>query len=241
MKIRNSKNYKLSNPLHLQFLSEVVGVVEKFDFILSKTGDLVPVLTNCLEKEERCYKVVRRSRLSDIKEESDNARDAVIVGIKHAIKAGVRHFDEEIQEAAQRLKIVFDTYDKPTPITNLPYDAETVTINNLLQELTGKYVSEMEKTGITAWVAELQAKNEEFDKLVKSYHEESSEKPAFHLTDMRKESDKAYRDVMLYINSLIIVDKENLYDRFVAEINTLIKHYNDLVAQHIGRLDNGEK
>jgi hypothetical protein len=51
MKVQNSKNHRFSNPLHLQFLSEVVRIVGKFDFILSKRGDLVDILTNCLEKE----------------------------------------------------------------------------------------------------------------------------------------------------------------------------------------------
>jgi hypothetical protein len=191
----------------------------------------------CTGKEESCYKIVRKSDLSRMKEEMDKARDTVIIGVKHMIKAGIRHFDKDIREASQRLKIVFDTYDKPIPIIHLQYDAETATINNLLQELNNKYAADMQKIGITSWMTELQAKNNEFDHLVKSYLGEESEKSPFHLADMRKETDKVYHDIVAYINALVLIDKETSYDQFITEMNTLIKHYNDVFAQHQGRLN----
>jgi hypothetical protein len=220
---------------------EVLGIIGKFDFILSKIADLVDILTKNLEKEEQCYKIVHKSHISDVKAEKDSARDTLVVGIKHMIKAGLRHFDASVREAAQLLKIVFDTYDKPISLTDLPYDAETRAIINLLRELDSKYVREMEIVGITPWVAELQVRNDEFDTFVKNYNIESSEKPTFHAADVRKESDRAYRDIITFINSLIVVDKETSYDQFVSELNTLIKHYDDLYARHIGQVGGGEK
>jgi hypothetical protein len=236
MKIKNAKNYRFPNALHLQFVLEVLGLMNKFKQILSKVVDLFGIFNGCVEKEDSCFKIVRKSNLSNMKEESDKARDAVIVGIKHLIKAGIRHFDKEIREAAQRLKIVFDSYDKPVSITALSYDAETAVINNLIHELNNKYASDMQKVGITSWIEELQIKNNDFDYLVKNYHEEMSAKPDLHLIDLRKNTDKAYQDIITLVNALILVDKETSYDQFVTELNTLIKHYNDLYAQHIGRM-----
>jgi hypothetical protein len=219
----------------------MLGVIGKFDFILAKISDLIKILADCLEKEDQCYKVIRKSFLSQIKEIIDNARDTLIIGIKHLIKAGLRHFDKKKQEAAQRLKIVFDEYDKPVSITELSFDAATVTINNLLRELNGNYVSDVQELELGPWLAELQAKNDEFENAVKSRNVEISEKPDLHSVDIRKESDKAYKDIVTYINSLIVIDKETSYDQLVTELNTVIKRYNDIYARHIGSLGRGEK
>jgi hypothetical protein len=240
MKIRNSKNYKFTNALHLQFVLEVLGIIRKFEQIKLKVIDLFNIFEVCVEKENSCYKIVRKSDLSQMKAESDKVRDTLIVGIKHLLKAGIRHFDKDIREAAQRLKIVFDTYDKPVLLIKLSYDAETAAINNLLRELNSKHASDMQKAGITAWVEELKTKNEEFDALVKSSHGKSSEMLDLHLIDLRKETDRAYQELIAFINALITVDKTTSYDQIVTELNTLIKHYDDTLAKHLGRIQKGK-
>jgi hypothetical protein len=240
MKIRNSKNYKFTNALHLQFVLEVLRIILEFDQIMVKIINLFNVFKVCVDQENSFYKIVRKSHFSKMKAESDKARDAVIIAIKHLLKASIRHSDKEIREAAQRLQIVFNTYDKPVLLINLQYDAETAAINNLLQELNTKYVSDMQKTGIMTWVEELQIKNNEFDNLVQSYHKEASGISDLHLIDLRKETDKAYQEMITFINALALVDKEISYDQLVTELNTLIKHYADTVAKHLGRIQDGK-
>jgi hypothetical protein len=238
MKIINAKTYKYKNASHLQFILEVVDLIKKFGFILSRIGDLFNVLTASAEREDLSYKIIQKSNISDRKAAIDSARDTVIVGIKHSIKAGLRHFDDAAREAAQRLKIVFDTYDKPTLITNLPYDEETVSVNNLIQELKGKYASDTETLGLTPWITKLQEKNDEFELFVKDYTKELSEKPKVSLIDARKESDANYQKVITLINALMVVENDTAleYEPFVVEMNSLIKRYNDNLAKHIGRL-----
>ncbi|MDR2410263.1 MAG: DUF6261 family protein, partial [Bacteroidales bacterium] len=171
MKIINSKNYKFTNALHLQFVLEVLGIIMGFNQIMLKIIDLFDIFKLSVEKEKSCYKIVRKSSFSRMKAESDKARDAVIIAIKHLLKAGIRHIDKEVREAAQRLQIVFDTYDKPVLLIKLQYDAETAAINNLVQELNNKHLVDMQKTGIITWVEELQIKNNEFDNYLKKYNE----------------------------------------------------------------------
>jgi hypothetical protein len=241
MEIENAKKYNYSTALHLQFSKEVKELIEKSDPRTLKIDDLYLTFSACIEKEDVCYKIVRKSNLSEIKGEVDHERGTIVIGIKHVIKAGLRHSDKKKREAAQRLKIVFDTYDKPISITKLPYDAETVAVNNLIQELNGKYVTDVQTLDMTSWVTELQDKNKEFDGLVKSYNEQQAEKPPFVMEDVRKETDSAYQDIVTFINALMIVEKTSTYDSFVTELNTLIKHYNNLYAQHIGRLQANKK
>ena len=94
----------------------------------------------------------------------------------------------------------------------------------------------MQAAGLTVWVAELRARNDEFDRLAKAYNEQQAAKPPFKIVDVRRETDEAYRNIVLVINALIVMDGETEYAPFVTELNELIKHYSDLTAQHRGRV-----
>jgi hypothetical protein len=236
MKIERIKNYLLSNALHLQFVIAVLNLIEKFVQNLSKITAQSEVFRASVNKEELAYKVIRKSDLSAVKEESDQARDTIFIGIKDAVKSLLRHFDANVRAAAQRIKIVIDTYDNPKPLIELSYDAETVAINNLLQELDGKYAADVQLTGLATWVEELRNRNNAFEKLTREYNEQQAEKPSVSTKDARTDTDKAYQDIIVAINGLLILDGDTAYAPFVAELNALIKHYNDLIAQHRGRL-----
>jgi hypothetical protein len=215
---------------------EAVVLIAKFNTVLSKLGALIDAFRAQVDKEDLSQKVVRKSSLSDLKAEKDLERDNLLLGIQDALKSLVRHFDANIRAAANRLKIVFDSYNSPTPMKDLPYDAETVSINNMLQEFEGKYNADVQFTGINGWVDKLKTSNNEFDNLAKSYNVEQSEKPTVRTKDARKDTDAVYDRIVTAVNGLIVLEGEDSYAQFVAEINTLIKHYNDLLAQHLGRL-----
>jgi hypothetical protein len=236
MKVETVKNYLLSNALHLQFVIAVWNLIRKFGQSLSKITAQSNVLKDCIDKEDLCYKVIRKSDLSALKAERDNERDTIIIGIKDAVKSALRHFDSNVREAAQRIKIVIDTYNRPVPLINLPYDAETAAVNNLLQEFEGKYANDIATIGLREWVDELRNRNNTFELLTTAYNEQQAEKPSFLFVDVRKETDKAYKDIITVISALMIMEGDAAYTPFVTELNVLIKHYNDLIAQHQGRL-----
>jgi hypothetical protein len=240
MKIDNVKNYLLSNALHLQFIIAVVSLIKKFAQNLVKITAQSEALKDCVDKEDLCYKIIRKSDISAAKEKSDKARDTIIVGIKDAIKSALHHFDDKVKEAAARIKIVFDTYDNPQPLIKLPYDAETAAVNNLLQELDGKYAADVQITGLSQWIGELRARNKEFEELAMAYNEQQAEKPSIRPKEARKNTDKAYQDMVAAVDGLLIIDGETDYADFVTELNTLIKHYNDIIAQHRGRVKSEE-
>jgi hypothetical protein len=235
MKIRIINIRHLSQALHLQFAGEVRSLIEKFFHLVSKFAPQYAAFIASVEKEDLSYKIIRKSDLSETKEKADQARDAVIKGINEAVRTALRHFDPAVNEAAKRLKIVLDAYNTPKALTDLPYDAETASVINLLQEFDGKYAADVQATGLTGWVTELHARNDAFDRLAKAYNEQQAAKPPFRMKDARNETDEAYRNIVLVINALIVMEGETEYAPFVTELNELIKHYSDLIAQHRGR------
>jgi hypothetical protein len=235
MKIESINSNHLSQALHLQFHTETRDLILKFN---PSTLKIVPQYEDfCakIDREDLCYKIIRKSDLSEAKEDADQARDAIIVGVNEATRAALRHFDPTVNEAAKRLKIVLDAYNTPKPLTDLPYDAETVTVANLLQEFEGKYSADVQAAGLTAWIAELHVRNDAFDRLAKAYNEQQAAKPPFRMRNARSETDEAFRKIALVINALIVMEGEAAYAPFVTELNRLIKHYSDLLAQHRGR------
>jgi hypothetical protein len=235
MEIKNINSQHLSHALHLQFVSETKELITKFNPSALKIVSQYNDFCTKIEKEDLCYKVIRKSDLSEAKEDADQSRDAVIAGVNDAVRTAVRHFDPAVSEAAKRLKIVLDAYSTPKPLIRLPYDAETVSVANLLQEFEGKYHADVQSTGLTAWVAELHARNDKFDRLAKASNEQQAAKPPFRMKDARNETDDAYRKIVLVINALTVMEGETAYAPFVTELNELIKHYSDLIAQHRGR------
>jgi hypothetical protein len=235
MKIESINSQHLTNAFHLQFANETKSKIEKFNPVVLKIGPQYELLCTSIEKEDLCYKVIRKSDLSESKENADQARDAVVKGINEGVRTAVRHFDPAVSAAGKRLKIVLDTYNTPKSLTILPYDAETVAIANLLQEFEGNYAADVQAAGLTKWVAELHRRNDEFDRLAKNYLEKRATKPPFRMIDARNETDEAYKNIVLVINALIVMEGETAYAPFVTEQNELIKHYSDLIAQHLGR------
>jgi hypothetical protein len=235
-RITKIKNYLMPNDLHLQFFTAFLAMVTRYDLIIRKLGILLDTLRTCVEKEEISYKVIRKSDLSELKAESDRRRDDIVAGIKNLLKSLLYHFDENVRKAVRRLKILFDTYDKPTPIINLPYDAETAAINNMIQELEGKYADDVEIAGLTSWLKELAIRNKVFEQLAADHNIELSEKTPFRPKDTRQETDQAYKIIVTALDGLVALEGETEYAPFLSELNTLIKHYNDQVAQHLGHL-----
>ncbi|MDR0605966.1 MAG: DUF6261 family protein [Bacteroidales bacterium] len=240
-KIGKAKNYQYTDAMHLQFFIALLILIRQSDANMLKIATLFNKICISVEQEEACFKIIRKSDISNLKAESDRARDDIVAGIKKLLESLLHHFDSKVREAAYRLKIVFDTFDRPTTIINLPYDAETISINNLLQEWENKYMSDLEITDLVPWIKELRERNNAFDELTRRYSGQLAEKTPLRTKEVRRETDILYKQIILVISANIIMAEENgeepIYDPFVNELNVLIKHYNDLLAQHLGRLE----
>jgi hypothetical protein len=241
IKIEKAKIYQYSHALHLKFFIALLALIRQFGAEVLKIGGLFDKISNSVEKEDSCHKIIRKSDISSLKAEKDHARDDIVAGIKKLLESSLHHFDINVREAAYRLKIVFDTYDRPATIINQPYDAETVSINSLLQEWENRYMADLEITGLASWVKELRLRNSAFDELTKRYSEQLADKTHLRPKETRRETDELYKQIITVISGNIITEKENgqesAYAPFVNELNVLIKHYNDQLAQHLGRLE----
>jgi len=102
-------------------------------------------------------------------------------------------------------------------------------IYNILQELKGKYASDVTAVGIGGWVSELEVRNNAFAELMRERFGETADRVDIVLRDARAELDAAYLAIRERINALVVVEGEAVYENFVRNFNAVIAKYALLV------------
>jgi transcription elongation GreA/GreB family factor len=239
MKIVKIQLLHLRNDAHFQFHTEFKDLVEKN--LVGENGYKPP-----LQKVEEQYnsykplyeildnglKKINKSQITEQIQEADKARDEIWAGLVEMNKAATKHFESIIREAAERLKIVFDTYGN---VAIQPLNEETSAINNILQELEGKYSNDAEAVGIKQWVAELKVRNTALSDLMKNRFDETASKSDIVVKEARAELDKAYRTIAEKIDALVIVDGVNMYENFIRTWNAVVEKYTNSMKHRRGR------
>jgi hypothetical protein len=235
-RIDNVRKYQMPHGLHLKFMIAVLLILLKYEITKVKMRDLIDKFSACIDKEDLCYKNVRKSDLSIQRAEKDHERDDMVIGVKNVVKTALFHYDQKVREAARRVKIPIDTFNKPIPIINQPYEMETVTIKNLIHELETKYAEDIKTIGLVEWLTELAVRNDIFDRLTTAYHEEKAERNPLRPKEVRRETDEAYNNIIETIDGLIHLETIQDYAALVSELNELVNSYNSQLSQHLGRL-----
>ncbi|MDR2584601.1 MAG: DUF6261 family protein, partial [Fibromonadaceae bacterium] len=165
--------------------------------------------------------------------EADKARDEIYIAIAEIIAANLRHFNPAVRQAAERLKILIDTYGN---VANKPLNEETSAIYNILQELKGKYVADAASIDITQWVAELENRNKTFEALVKERFDETAARTTdIVMKQARAQLDEVYRTIVERINALAVVEGVTAYEAFIKTLNAVVAKY--AVRHHRHRLN----
>jgi hypothetical protein len=105
-----------------------------------------------------------------------------------------------------------------------------------LQDLEGKYASDVAKVGLGPWLAELKARNIAFSDLMRKRFDESSLRVDIVLKKARAELDKAYYAITERINALMLVEEADNYEQFIKKLNPIISKYLIILAAQVGRV-----
>ena len=232
MKTETVRTSHLRNDEHFQFNTEFRDLVDKTGPATLKIQSQYDAFLSAFSLEDEALKKIMKSAITADIQAADHVRDVTFRGMAGAAKAALDHFNTDVQAAAKRLKIVFDTYGN---VANKPLNEETSAIYNLLQELKGPYAADVSRTGLTDWVAELEANNSAFDKLVKDRYDESAARTGLVLKEVRLQVDAAYRTVTERIDALLLIEGDKVYEDFIRQLNVIIEKYKNTIAQRQGR------
>jgi transcription elongation GreA/GreB family factor len=232
MKIEKIDFSRLRNDAHFQFFTEVIKLVERYGAAQLKIEPQFDALLALYADEDTALKKILKSSLTADIQEADRYRDEIWRGMTDANRSAMRHFDDAVRQAAERLKIVFDTYGN---IAAKPLDEETSAIYNILQDFDGKYSSDAVAVRLTGWMDELRATNDRFQTLMTERYDEAAARTALRLKEVRLQVDAAYRTITERINAAIIMEGAAPYAEFVTTLNTVVKRFADILAQQKGR------
>ena len=232
MKIKRVDFSKFRNNEHFQCQTEFKTLVEEFNPATLKLNPLFSetYLPLYVAEDEAILKITKNS-FTDERGDADRQRDQTFRGLVDTVNAGLNHFDAEVKEAAQKLKIVFNAFGN---VAQLPLNEETSAIYNLAQELTEKHADNIAKLGIAPWMNKLQADNQAYEALVTGGYEEEATKTELKAKTTRTEIDKVVRQIIERIEALIVVEGEANYGEFVRRLNLQFDKYANTLAQRQG-------
>ena len=232
MKIKRIDFRTFRNNEHFQCQTEFKALVEEFNPAALKIeplfGDSYIPLYNA---EDEALIKITKSTFTDERGDADRGRDQTFRGLVDTVNGALNHFDPDVQAAARRLKIVFDTYGN---VAKLPLNEETSAIYNLVQDLYEKYSIEVGQVNIMPWVDKLKADNQAYEALVTGGYEEEAAKTELKAKETRTEVDVVVRQIIERVEALIVVEGETNYADFVRRLNLQFDRYANTLAQRQG-------
>jgi len=222
MKIENLRTVHLRNDEHFQFHTEFRDLVTSCGAAALKIKPMFDTYLPLYDTEDEALKKIVKSEFTAKIHEADKARDEIWVGIEETVATAHRHFNPTVRDAAARLQIVLDTYGN---VAKKSLDEETSAVYNILQELQGKYTTDVETVGIAYWVAELKARNDALEVLVKERDSEEASKTHVVMKEARKAVDMAYKQMCETMNAYMVLGDTATYGTFAGVLNEVIGRY----------------
>jgi hypothetical protein len=110
MKISSIHLNNMRNDAHFQFHTEFKDLVVQQNPLTLKVKPQFDGYLPLYNRVDDALKKIVKSEFTAKIHEADKARDEIYLGIVETNTAALRHFNPNVRQAAERLKILFDTY-----------------------------------------------------------------------------------------------------------------------------------
>jgi len=232
MKAQNITFGRMRNDEHFQFHTEFIELVKRSGAANLKVEAQFEAYLPCFHRADEALKKIPKSALTEEIQKADKRRDSAFTALVYKHRSALSDFRPEIQQAAKKLSILFNTYGN---LSRKPLVEQTSGIYNIMQELRGGYAEAIQTLELQELVDELEAAGNHFSLLYRQRLDESAQKTKTVLSQERKNMDAAYRQLVQRLNALILVEGEAAFADFVQALNTLISKYKTLMAQRAGK------
>lgn len=236
MFIKKINFVSLQNEEHFQFHSYFDTLVNETNPEVLKVAAHYAAYKALLVNERKALDVVLKSQYTAKIDLADAARDVPVQGFYKLVNGMTHHFNPTLSEAAQRIKVIIDSF---SGITRLPYENQTAATIKFVDELKAAN-DDIVLLGLSVWLTEIEARNIAFDTLVKSRFMETDGRTTLRMKQVRSEVDDAYTAITDRINASITLDGEAVLATFVSKLNNRIDTFTNTVAQRKGRAAKGK-
>ena len=234
MKITRIKLNRLRNEEWFNFFTEFKTFVEEAYPEVLDVEALFVVFMTLYGMADDALEQIRKSNYTSAIVQLDGLRDNAFLGLSETVHSYLRHFDEGKRTAADRLVMLFEHYGN---IANKPYNEETASIYNFLQDIRGKYADEVATLDLASWLNELERTNTEFEKAVLDRNREYAGKTDLNMLDIRRRTGRAYLDIVERIEALSLIQGDEKFAPFIRTLNANIERYKNAVSRRSGKAD----
>jgi hypothetical protein len=164
----------------------------------------------------------------------DHSRDLDIAIFRRQFKVFSLSKKPLEQTAYKSMKILLDNYKK---IERLNYEAESNTIDNLVQDLeSAKFAPHVATLKLGEYLANIKTSNNLFKDSFSKRNSDVAIKEVFNMSVIRKDMITNYKNFTLYVLSLakVEVSPAVYYTDILNVINTSRKYYSDMLARRNG-------
>ena len=233
MKIYGLRVTDLRNEAHVKFNIDMQNLVAEDNEVKVYVYDLFSTYVSANEREDYAFNKITKSEITEKIVAANKTRRTIYRTLKSMVKSLQKHYNQDVREAAVRVKIVFDKFGKD--ITNRSYDEQTAGIAGILQEIKANHAADAKLIGITEVMNELELANAALDALMKARLNETSKKNADRMQNARAETDAAYIALKRRVNALVEVEGAERYAAFITKANLLVDRYKLLLSRSKGK------
>jgi hypothetical protein len=259
MKILTVSLIHLRNEEWNSLLTDFVELVPVYGAANLGIDDLFEQLSPLYEKADSLQEVLDKSAYTAEMVEADKERNALFRGLYNIAKVSRMVSDPAEKEAAERLFILLSNYRKAA--LNSSYAEESSAIDNLLQDLAGKYAADINLLGFGKIVQNIDAAEQKFQTFRKERIKEDIAKPQKRVKEIRKQADALYKNIKNVLYARLVADglggnvavnpdelktgtyddetpdewKGNITYNFVIAWNAILKRYQTMLAARAGR------
>ena len=133
---------------------------------------------------------------------------------------------------------MIDKYGNPT---YLPQLQESAILYSLLQELREALAAgDLDSLGIEVWLDDLEAKENAYLAASKKRLEKLSARRVGAVQQARQGADAAYRHLVEWVNSFVMLHGNALFASFIAQLNVMVAEEKEVLKGRATRRENKE-
>ncbi len=233
--INKNNSNNLRNAEHFQFNSSACDIFVKYNIDPENLGPLYIDLANYMKAEELALAIEKGNEKIRGKNEMDSYRDKLHSKLFNYVKSILYDEKDPRFDTAQRVMKVIKEVGNPTRLAENAESAMLTTLGNKLEA----HRSEVEAIGAQDAVDALMEANRQFIALEKECREITTTLQTVNspsVSAIRKQIDTVYRSIVRAINGYAdLPSKKEAYKDVVAEMNTLVAKYENLLSGRGGK------
>lgn len=214
-------------------LPEVQSVLRSLSLKSPRLQKAVDKYIQAVDAFDAALKLARKNPLTEQLLAADENRDKSWSGSNTYINAMLNHPDPEVAAVAKIARNLFDKYGNPTQLAR---KEESGILHNLLQDIEA--MESRETIDFDPWYNWMKTAHEAYEALRTERADAKNREEKGLAQEARTTAEDAYREMAKVLNSVVVYEETDEYDKFINRINNEIDELSALIKQRETRREN---